>query len=171
MSIENTLAGMSETEMFGITLYDSGQYITWASDSREAPFQLYPATPDRKSSAIEWLGFYRPDRDKLNSSLQEPLFKVLNALLQYQNQLPICAIVNASNHEEQKHIIQGILGTDANYDSQGFMKQRTVIPEKCMDTSGLKGVSAKSEFLDSFHFKSPSQEMNMQFSGIQVSLG
>ena len=133
MSIENTLAGMSEMEMFGITLYDSGQYITWASTSQEAPLQLYPATQDRKSSAIEWLGVYKPDRDKLNSSLQEPLFKVLNALLQYPNHLPMCAIVNASSHEEQKQIVEGILGTDANYDSQGFMKQRTVIPEKCME--------------------------------------
>jgi len=118
---------MTGTEMFGITLFDQDQYMTWASRSPEERFKMYLATEENRTSAISWTGIYKPDPKKVNSALNEPLTKALDGLQHQAAQsghLPMCVIINASQHPDEKDIIQTILSTTSNYDAQGCLKQR-----------------------------------------------
>ena len=121
-SIEVALSRLTESDTFGITLFDENLYMTWGTTSLEAgPSQLYPATADRKTSMIDWLSVYRPDRNKPDSLLDEPLCKALKALCHEtrhkSSHIPICVLLNASHHPEEKQTIRRILEDKYLYDT------------------------------------------------------
>jgi len=127
LAMEQILNGMGDSEMFSITLFDAAHHITWAAANPDAPLQLHPATKEKRSSALEWLGVYKPDKNKLDSALEEPLLSCLSALqrnAQSTGHLPICVLLNASRYDHEKRMVQHILENTANYDAQGFLLQR-----------------------------------------------